>query len=261
MKFLLLRLVFMAASLAPILASAQSIRNDANDAAFIQGMQRRGESEQTSGGRTAADSRSVPGNMPLNSLAGLGSDYKISPNDLLEVQVYGVPDLKRTVRVNSAGLVSLALVGNVQVKDLTAQQAEEVIGKEYGDKYLQNPQISVSITEFTTRRVTIEGAVGRPGIYPLTSQITLLRAIALAGGGAQYADMTQIVVFRTTEQGPQQAAVFDLEKIRAGERPDPAIHADDVVVVRRDPKRTLLRDSLFRDVLDSINPFSIFAPR
>lgn len=210
--------------------------------------------------RPVPDTSIVPGNVPLNSLAGLGTDYKIGPNDQIEIEVYGLPDLKRTARVNSSGLISLALVGNIQIMGLTAQQAEELIAKQYGEKYLQNPQVSVLIREFTTQRITIEGAVGRPGIYPLTGQITLLRAIALAGGGAQYADLSQIVVFRAVgDKGAQQAAVFDLEKIRSGENPDPAILAEDVVVIRRDPKRTALRDSIFRDIFDTINPFSVFS--
>ena len=259
MKSLACTFLFGLMVLSPLFAAAQTARDGGNDAAFTQGIQRNSQAGQTNAGRVAADSAVVPGNVPLNSLSSLGADYKIGANDLLDVEVYGVPELRRTVRVNASGLVSLALVGNVQVLGLTAQQAEELLAKQYGDKYLQSPQVSVFVKEFTTQRVTIEGAVSRPGIYPLTGQITLLRAIALAGGGAQFADMTQIVVFRASDKGPQQAALFDLEKIRSGDQPDPAIQAEDVVVVRRDPKRTALRDSLFRDVIDAINPFSVFA--
>ncbi|RYX90931.1 MAG: polysaccharide export protein [Comamonadaceae bacterium] len=259
MKSFVIRWFVVAFVVVPLFAHAQASRPNSNDAAFSQGIQRNAAENQPAAGRRGSDMNSVPGNNPLNSLAGLGADYKIGANDLIDIEVYGLPELKRTVRVNSSGLVSLALVGNVQLLGLTAQQAEESIAKSYGEKYLQNPQVSVFIREFTTQRVTIEGAVARPGIYPLTGQITLLRAIALAGGGAQFADMTEIVVFRANDKGAQQAALFDLEKIRTGEMPDPAIQAEDVVVVRRDPKRTALRDSIFRDVIDAINPFSVFS--
>jgi polysaccharide biosynthesis/export protein len=199
---------------------------------------------------------------PLATLANLSADYRIGPNDLMDVDVFGVPDLRRTVRVNSSGHVTLPLVGNVLLAGLTSQQAEVLIASRYAEKHLQNPEVSVFIREFTTQRITIEGAVARPGIYPVTGQVTLLRALALAGGGGQFADLSGVMVFRASgAKGERVAQTFDLEKIRSGEIPDPGILADDVIVVRRDPARAALRDSLFRDVIDSINPFSVFAPR
>ena len=198
---------------------------------------------------------------PIGTLASLGADYRLGPNDLMDVEVFGVPDLKRTVRVNSSGQVSLALVGNVLLAGLSAQQAETVIADKYAEKFLQNPQISVFIKEFTTQRITIEGAVARPGIYPVTGQVTLLRALALAGGGAAYSDLSDIMVFRVAQNGAKTTQTHDLDKIRAGELPDPFILAEDVIVVKRNPVRAALRDSLFRDVIDSLNPFSALAPR
>ena len=64
------------------------------------------------------------------------------------------------------------------VAGLTAQDAEKLIAARYEEKYLQNPQVSLFIKEFTTQRITIEGAVAKPGIYPVTGQLTLLRALA-----------------------------------------------------------------------------------
>lgn len=199
---------------------------------------------------------------PLDTLAGLNADYRVGPNDLIDIEVFGVPELKRTVRVNSSGLVSLPLVGNVSLLGLTGQQTEERIAAAYAEKYLQNPQVSVFIKEFTTRRITIEGAVAKPGIYPVTGQLTLLRALALAGGGGTYANLSEIMLFRQAVDG--QAAppqTYDLDAIREGKEPDPVIVADDVIVVKRSAARAALRDSLFRDIIDSINPFSSLAPR
>lgn len=193
---------------------------------------------------------------PMGTLASLGADYRIGPNDLMDIEVYGVPDLKRTVRVNSSGQISLALVGNVAVSGMSAQRAEAFISEKYAEKYLQNPQVSVFIKEFTSQRITIEGAVAKPGIYPITGEVTLLRALALAGGGGAYADLTEIMLFRVGPEGVKTTQKHNLNKIRAGEVADPAVLADDVLVIRRDPMRTALRDSLFRDVMDSINPFS-----
>jgi polysaccharide biosynthesis/export protein len=186
-------------------------------------------------------------------------NYKITSSDLLEIEVFGVEDLKRTVRVNTTGSVSLPLVGMVQVAGLTATEAEALIALRYGTDFLQNPQVSVFIKEFTTLRVTIDGAVAKPGIYPLTGQITLLRALALAGGGAQLANMEDVLLFRLKNDGAQEVLKYDVKKIRTGESEDPVLKGDDLVVVNKNGTREILKDSIFRDVLDFINPFSILA--
>ena len=191
----------------------------------------------------------------LNSLTNIGSDYRIGPNDLLEFEVFGVPDMRRTVRVNSSGAVSLPLIGPVVLAGLTAQQSETLLAQRYSENYLQNPQVSLFIKEFTTQRITIEGAVTKPGIYPVVGSLTLLRALALAGGFAQYAEINEVMLFRNTGGRPSEPKVFDLDKIRAGEATDPVVESDDVIVVKRNPKRTALRDSLFRDIIDTLNPF------
>ena len=160
-------------------------------------------------------------------------DYRIGPNDLLDIEVYGVTDLKRTVRVNSTGMVSLPLIGSMALAGMTAQQAEAAIAARYGEKYLQDPQISVFIKEFTTQRVTIEGAVAKPGIYPLTGQITLLRAMALAGGRGDLANLDNVMISRTGPDGKLTSSMYDLDLVRSGDIPDPVVLPEDVIVVQR----------------------------
>lgn len=247
----------------PVLALAQGAGAAVTPGmTFTQSLAPAPAAESVPGVPMSAASAPVTGRaVPLGTLATLGADYRIGPNDLLDVEVFGVPDLKRSVRVNSSGQISLALVGNVLVAGLSAQQAEELIAAKYAKNYLQDPQVSVFIKEFTTQRITVEGAVVKPGIYPVTGQVTLLRALALAGGGAAYAELEEIMVFRIAQDGTKLTQIYDLEKIRAGEFPDPVVLADDVIVVKRNRARTVLRDSLFRDLVDSINPFSVFTPR
>ena len=189
---------------------------------------------------------------------GIGKEYRVGPNDLLDIEVLNLDNGKRTVRVNAAGFITLPLIGAVMVNGLTQQQVEAQVATLYGEKYLQNPQVSVFIKEFTTERITIDGAVSKPGIYPLVGQMTLLRALALAGGFGQIANSTEVKVFRQGERGERQVATFDVDKIRAGKDIDPPIRGDDLIVVQRDATRALLKDSVFRDIVDSINPFSIF---
>jgi polysaccharide export outer membrane protein len=193
--------------------------------------------------------------------ATIAKDYRISPSDLIDVEVLDADSLRRTVRVNAAGAISLPLIGQIYVAGLTSQEAEERIAARYSDKYLQNPQVSIFIKEFTTERITVEGAVTRPGIFPIAGQMTLLRALAVAGGFGPIANTKEVMLYRTNEQKVREAFVYDVEKIRSGKADDPVIKGDDLVVVQRDGARAVLKDSLLRDVIDSINPFSVLAPR
>ncbi|HSV36418.1 MAG TPA: polysaccharide biosynthesis/export family protein [Ramlibacter sp.] len=195
---------------------------------------------------------------PHNPVVAIGRDYRVGPNDLIDVDVFDLDNVKRTVRVNAAGAISLPLIGAVTVAGLTSQEVEQRIADRYREKYLQNPQVSVFIKEFTTERITVEGAVTRPGIYPLAGRITLLRALALAGGFGTIANTSEVMLFRMNDSGAREVAVFDVELIRSGKHDDPSIRGDDLIVVQRDATRRMLKDSLFRDIIDSINPFSAF---
>jgi polysaccharide export outer membrane protein len=191
----------------------------------------------------------------------LGKDYRVGPNDLIEVEIYEAENLKRTVRVNASGSISLPLIGRISVAGMSSQEIEKEVATRYGDKYLQNPQVSVYVKEFTSERIAIEGAVAHPGIFPLTGRITLLRAMAMAGGFGQIANTSKVMLYRLNEDKVREVAVYDVEKIRAGKAEDPAIQGDDLIVVQRDSTRVLLKDSLLRDVIDSVNPFSILVPK
>jgi polysaccharide biosynthesis/export protein len=194
-----------------------------------------------------------------NPVYNIGKEYRVGPNDLLDVEVLNLDGAKRTVRVNAAGSITMPLIGSVTVAGLTQQQVESRIAELYGAKYLQHPQVSVFIKEFTTERITVDGAVAKPGIYPLVGQMTLLRVIALAGGFGQIANSSKVMLFRQGENGQRQVATFDVDRIRSGTDTDPLIRGDDLIVVQRDSARALLKDSIFRDVIDSVNPFSVFS--
>ncbi|HMN20909.1 MAG TPA: polysaccharide biosynthesis/export family protein [Ottowia sp.] len=215
---------------------------------------------QPSGGGYAAGGAPVaaaPGDALSEARpATIDTDYRIGSNDLLEIEVFGVEELKRTVRVNSGGQVSLPLIGMIPVAGLSPADAEALIEQRYGEKYLQDPQVSIFIKEFTSQRITVDGAVARPGIYPLTGQITLLRALAMAGGGGALANLEEVMLFRLGADGQALTEKHDVMKIRTGEAPDPLLQGDDVVVVNRNGARAALRDSLFSDIIGTLNPFS-----
>ena len=183
------------------------------------------------------------------------SEYRVGPQDLLEISVFQVPDLNRTVRVNSIGQVSLPLIGTVQAGGRTVQELERDIAGKLESGYLQSPQVTVFVKEFTSQRVTLEGAVKKPGIYPLTGKTTLLQAIAMAEGLDPLADPRGIVIFRTID-GKKMGAVFDVRAIRAGDVADPEIYGDDVVVIDQSGSKTALRR--FIEAVPVLNVFRIF---
>jgi polysaccharide export outer membrane protein len=199
---------------------------------------------------------SAPASAAIDAAARMGlGEYRIGAEDLIEVQVFGVDQLARTVRVNSFGMVSLPLIGAMAVGGMTSSEAERAIARKLAENYLQDPQVSVFIKEYTNQRVTLEGAVAKPGIYPLRGQTTLLRAIAIAGGQGSLSDLSNVVIYRADSTGLRTGTTYDIEKIRRGEQSDPTVLNDDVIVVNRSAARVVLKDSVFRDLLDAINPF------
>lgn len=188
--------------------------------------------------------------------AAVLDEYKIGGQDLLEIMVYGQADLSRTVRVNSQGNISLPLVGTVMAVGLTSIQLERLLADRLSEQYLQNPQVTVFVKEAISARFTVEGAVSKPGVFPLQGPTTLLRAIALAGGQGNLGDLTNVKVFRMQNDGKQETLTFDVEKIRVGEAEDPRIVNDDLIVVNRSKTRAAIRDSVFSDILSVFNPFA-----
>ena len=182
------------------------------------------------------------------------SDYRIGAQDLLEISVFGVQELDKEVRVNSNGQISLPLIGGVMAGGKTIPELESELAKKYADGFLQKPQVSVFVKEFTSQRLTVEGAVNKPGIYPITGKTTLLQAIALAGGvDDKVADLGGIVVMRQVS-GRRQAAVFDLRQVRRGNVEDPQLYGDDIIVVEQSGSKTA-----FRRFIESVPALGIFA--
>jgi polysaccharide export outer membrane protein len=110
-------------------------------------------------------------------------DYKIGPEDLLEISVFEEEKLnKKEVRVSSQGNISLPLLGILRVKDLTANELEKEIRDLLAEKYFQDPHVSVFIKEYRSQRISVMGAVEKPGVIDVTGQKTVLDILPMAGG-------------------------------------------------------------------------------
>lgn len=180
--------------------------------------------------------------------------YKIGPQDVLEISVFKVPDLSRSVQVADVGSINLPLVGEVQAAGRTARDLERDLAKKLGAKYLQSPQVTVYVKEYNSRRVTIDGAVKKPGVYPIRAKTTLVQFIAMAEGFTELADSSSVAVFRTVD-GKRSAARFDLDEIRSGTAEDPVIQEGDVIVVSQSATKTA-----FQNFLKAFPITSVFVP-
>ncbi len=182
------------------------------------------------------------------------SEYRISPLDTLQISVFQVPDLTKTVRVAADGQITLALIGQVNAAGKTAHQLETEIAGRLGSKYLQSPEVTVFVSDAVNQRVTVEGAVAKPGIYPIVGQTTLMQVVALSGGLSDTADEKAVVVFRNIG-GKRQAAVFDYKSIHSGKVNDPVLQGGDIVAVDQSGAKAALRN-----LRETIGVFNLFTP-
>ena len=208
----------------------------------------------SAGKRNAAHGVTLP---PPDTTAASGAyegatDYRVGSQDLLEISVFGVKDLSHQARVNSNGMINLPLVGSVMAGGKTVPELERELGERYADGYLQNPQVTVFVKEYTSQRVTLEGALNKPGIYPLTGRTSLLQAIAMAEGTDEFADLEGVVLFRNVD-GQRMAAAYDLTKVRRGELADPQVYGDDIIVIERSGSK-----SAFREFIRSVPALGLF---
>jgi polysaccharide biosynthesis/export protein len=178
--------------------------------------------------------------------------YKVGALDVLDISVFKAPELSKSVQVADTGTVNLPLIEDVQVSGRTAQEIERDIAGKLGAKYLQKPQVTVYVKEYNSQRVTIEGAVKKPGVFPVRGGNTLLQYLAMAEGLDPNSDST-VLVFRTTN-GVRSAAKFDVSDIRAGNAKDPALLSGDVVVA---PTSTM--KEVFNNFIKVLPLASVFA--
>jgi polysaccharide export outer membrane protein len=189
------------------------------------------------------------GAVGLNPAAGT-QDYLIGPQDLLKIEVFGIEALNRSVRVNSTGRIGLPLIGMVQAAGLTSEQLAADIAARLTRDYLQDPQVIIFIEEYTSQRVTIVGAVKKPGVYPVKGRTTLLQVVAGAEGPTSVANIGSVKVLRPQPDGTRTVMSFDLKAIRDGRIRDPEIRGEDVVQV----DSSMIKDSV-KQAFEFILPF------
>jgi polysaccharide biosynthesis/export protein len=184
----------------------------------------------------------------------LEDNYRIAPLDTVSVKVFKMADLSGDYEVDLTGKISMPLIGEVNAVELTTAQLDQRLTAKLGERYLENPDVSVGIKSSTRRNVTVDGSVAKPGTFGVNGPTTLIQAIAAAGGPTEDANARRVAIFRTIG-GQRQAAAFDLTSIRRGQEPDPEVYPGDIIVVDGSATKAAQRQ-----LLNSLPILSIFKP-
>ncbi|MFY9752408.1 MAG: polysaccharide biosynthesis/export family protein [Candidatus Acidiferrales bacterium] len=157
--------------------------------------------------------------------------YLIGPQDVLDINVWKEPSVTRSVPVRPDGKISLPLLNDVQAAGLTPMQLSQALTEKL-KKYMDSPQVTVTVTQINSQRVYVIGQVARPGAYPLVPGMTMLQALSTAGGLAQFANGKKIFLLRTSGS-TQTKSYFNYKDVVNGKKPEEnlVLQAGDQIVV------------------------------
>ena len=190
----------------------------------------------------------------VSPVAAPQAEYHIGVGDTLDVRVFQVEDLSFAgLVVDTSGNINLPLIGAVRGAGRTAGEMSADIAERLAAQYLRDPQVTVTVKEAASQKITVDGAVTKPGVYEMRGSTSLLQAIAMSEGPTRVADLTKVAVFRTID-GRRSVALFDLSAIRQGRAFDPQVLGDDVIVV--DTSRL---SAAFREVVGALPALGAFA--
>src|SRR5262249_59045482 len=164
---------------------------------------------------------------------------------------FQVNDLNSAVQVNQDGTVTLPLIGKVQVAGKTTSEAEQIIAGKLRQKYLQSPQVSLSVKTYG-KRITVSGEVKQPLVLGDDGSTTLSQGIARAGGVSEIANAQRVHIARSKDQHVQDE-IFNLDDVQAGKATDPLLKGGDIVVVEQSGTKVAFKS------VSALLPFAVFA--
>jgi polysaccharide export outer membrane protein len=187
---------------------------------------------------------------------GVSGVHRIAAGDVLTVTVFQVDELSTEERVGASGVIVMPLIGPIQVSGLTTEQAEAKIAAALQKDYLQNPQVDVFVKEYANMRITVGGAVNKPGVFPLTGTTTLLQALAQAEGVTDLANSKEVILFRNTSGNSTTAYVVNIQEIEQGRLGDPVLASNDKIMVPKSGSAAFLKG--VTDTLRGFVRFPVF---
>jgi polysaccharide export outer membrane protein len=190
-------------------------------------------------GGCAGDHNAKPGVYQGATLSAFGqtsfvaqnpTEYRLEPNDVVSIKVYGEPDMSsERVVIDPSGTINIDFVGNLHASGLTAAEFSAALRQQLAS-HIRDPQVAVNLVEYGSQRVTVEGSVVHPGVFVVPPGTTLLGALASAGDPDRFGRVRKIVIFRNEPSG-RTVALFDLHQIRSGAMIDPVVKGNDRIIV------------------------------
>jgi polysaccharide export outer membrane protein len=147
------------------------------------------------------------------------SEFKLGPEDVVEVFVYKEPELSTTVVVRPDGKISLPLIGELSVSGRTAIELQKEVAQKL-TKYIEQPTVNVIVKEVNSAKVSVMGEVKTPGMYKIRDRATVFDAVALAGGFTEYAKRNKVTLIRIGSNGQQQQFVINVDDQLKGRKGD-----------------------------------------
>lgn len=155
--------------------------------------------------------------------------------DVVEVRVFGEPDLSGLHQVSPEGSIRLPLIGRVSVVTLSADELAMMIESRYNEEYLQSAQVNIFVKEFNSRKIFVLGEVNRPGSIPFEENMTVIGAIAKAGGTTKIADSNRTILTREGSDGEKVRSAVPVSAIGRGQAPDVELAPGDIIFVPESP--------------------------
>lgn len=171
------------------------------------------------------DTPTVPANVRPDS-------YIIGAEDVLSIYVWKEPEMSKTIPVRPDGMISLPLVGEIKAVGYTPVQLQDALATAM-KKVISDPQVTVVVEKISSLSFNIVGEVGHQGYFPLTRRMTVLDAIAMAGGFKDFAKTKKVYILRTAANGTQERLPFNYKDVIKGKNPQQNIELQprDTIVV------------------------------
>jgi len=154
----------------------------------------------------------------------------LGPGDVFEVKVYDEKELSGIYRVSSSGSISFPLIGKVQVEGMTSTDAADLIQGRLGEKYLRNPQVSIFIKEYNSKKISVFGQVNKPGTFKFEDNMSVTQAVSMAGGFTKMAAKDDTNITRI-EEGVEKKYPVPVESIAQGQAKNFYLQPGDIVYV------------------------------
>jgi polysaccharide export outer membrane protein len=168
---------------------------------------------------------------PPAAAAPIASDYRLAPGDKLRVEVYKDPQLSQSLQIRPDGKITLPLIGDLTATSLTPLQLRDQITNSLKE-YITNPVVTVIVVEANPATVFVMGEVAQPGAVPVKGKMTVLQALAMAGGFKEFADVKGIRVLRQSKDGTKVDTIsFNYNEAIKGRSAPMLLIPGDMVIV------------------------------